>query len=624
MSRLILALLLVAPLVGAPALATQDATVGELARTIAKQKDGVDPEIFDQLAGIGGGGSFRALQKALRSIKDEELRRTAYAAFRLYAEDPEFGPAALAYLDDEAHKANKEASRLAAVRALLTFDVAALELLEAIAAGHRDRECRQLATDALVPLFAQRGDPESLATILQNASLVHELGLPYVGLSDRDRASLAGKTHRDVVRELLGSRTDPASLELLAARLAARDASRVWKLLLLRVLSEDDSRVSSRALGEACGDRDPGVALLAVDFLIRRTEYDGREAALRPLLSSREPSLRRAAVLGLSQVLLTDEGFRAELLQLAQSSDTALRMGAAGGLALVRTPEAVDALHVLLADRDWSVRAEVLQRLTQVKSKKSIPLLIERLGLETGRLERDVHGVLAFLTGMDLGRNPENWQHWWGRERATFELPDDAARLRAEERRRKAARVGGTVAHSFYKLEVHSKRGVFVLDVSGSMRNLSTSTKGTVEVTRMQVAKEQLTEVLRKLPDGDLFNVIFFESEIRPLNKKLIEMKKSTRAKALRFVRDQYSLGATALYPAIQLAFEDPLVDTIYLLSDGAPTVGELTDIEEIRAEVARWNSARHVKIHGIAMGQDSTLLRWLCEDTGGEYKRVD
>ena len=56
----------------------------------------------------------------------------------------------------------------------------------------------------------------------------------------------------------------------------------------------------------------------------------------------------------------------------------------------------------------------------------------------------------------------------------------------------------------------------------------------------------------------------------------------------------------------------------------GAPTEGEITDIEEIRAEVARWNAARHVKIHGISMGQDSTLLQWLCEDTGGTYKRVD
>jgi hypothetical protein len=30
------------------------------------------------------------------------------------------------------------------------------------------------------------------------------------------------------------------------------------------------------------------------------------------------------------------------------------------------------------------------------------------------------------------------------------------------------------------------------------------------------------------------------------------------------------------------------------------------------------------VRIHGISMGQDSTLLKWLCADTGGRYLRVD
>jgi len=126
------------------------------------------------------------------------------------------------------------------------------------------------------------------------------------------------------------------------------------------------------------------------------------------------------------------------------------------------------------------------------------------------------------------------------------------------------------------------------------------------------------------LPDGTLFNIIFFESEVTAFSKKLVRMSRGMRAKALRFVSDQFALRATALYPALKLAFEDPLVDTIYLLSDGAPTVGEITDISEVREEVKRWNAARHVRIHGVAVGQDSTLLQWLTKDTGGRYLRVD
>ena len=129
---------------------------------------------------------------------------------------------------------------------------------------------------------------------------------------------------------------------------------------------------------------------------------------------------------------------------------------------------------------------------------------------------------------------------------------------------------------------------------------------------------------MRAFPDGKLYNLIFFGSEVRALGDKLTKMKKSMRQKSQRFIKEQVAFGGTALYPAIELAFADPLVDTIYLISDGAPTEGEITDIAEIRAQVRGWNAARAVKIHGITIGQESTLLRWLTEDTGGTYLRRD
>ena len=83
-------------------------------------------------------------------------------------------------------------------------------------------------------------------------------------------------------------------------------------------------------------------------------------------------------------------------------------------------------------------------------------------------------------------------------------------------------------------------------------------------------------------------------------------------------------IGGTAIYDGLWLAFEDPLVDTIYVLTDGQPSAGKVTDIYEIRREVARWNATRNVKIHGVSVGQESQLLRWLAEDSGGRYTRAD
>jgi hypothetical protein len=297
-------------------------------------------------------------------------------------------------------------------------------------------------------------------------------------------------------------------------------------------------------------------------------------------------------------------------------------MGAAGALVSVGSPEALEALHALLADPEWSVRVEALQRAGVWRAKESIPVLIERLAVEEGRMRPDVQAALVRVTRIDLGRLPGPWRRWWEVEGEAFVIPDREAR-RVETVRTEPT-PGASVARTFYTLHVLSERVAFVLDISGSMRLRAQSSPGTVERSRMDVAKEELGEVLRQLPDGTLFNVIFFESFVRSLDDHLVEMGKASRARALRFVREQYAVGATALYPALELAFADPLVDTIYLLSDGAPTEGELTDIEEIRAEVGRWNGARHVRIHGVAMGQDSTLLRWLSEDTGGTYVRVD
>ncbi|MEM9380435.1 MAG: HEAT repeat domain-containing protein [Planctomycetota bacterium] len=613
---------LVAALAPASALPADDRSVREIAREISKLRDEVDVEVFAELAAIGDKASFKALKKALRSLTDDDVRAAAYRAFHLYAPDPELGPAARELLVDETRRAKQPASRMASLRALLLWGEAAVPDLDPLAGEHPDPACRTLVTDLLLLRLDARGDEEGLRTILENASLAQDAGIAYMGVDEDRRRSAADKTHRAVVRGLLAARLTGGTLPLFAERLASDDASRVWKLVLLRLVNARAGDDASAVLAATCLDDDASTALLAVDLLVDREGYAAREPTLRALLPARDPALRRAAVLGLGELLSGDAAFRAEVLELAGSDDRATRMGAAGALASVRTPEALAALHGLAADREWQVRVEALRRISQWRDRSSIPVLVQRFAAETGRMTEDVRAALVRVTRIDLGRNPERWAEWWTKEGDRFVVPPPDAREVVDSGTERTE--GRTVARSFYRIRVLSERVAFVLDISGSMRTRSERSVGTLEVTRMDVAKEELTNVLRNLPDGTLFNVVFFESEIRPLERKLVEMKRSTRARSLRFVNDQYAVGATALYPALELAYDDPLVDTIYLLSDGAPTVGDLTDIEEIRAEVARWNATRNVRIHGIAMGQDSTLLHWLCEDTGGTYSRVD
>ena len=58
------------------------------------------------------------------------------------------------------------------------------------------------------------------------------------------------------------------------------------------------------------------------------------------------------------------------------------------------------------------------------------------------------------------------------------------------------------------------------------------------------------------------------------------------------------------------------------LLSDGQPTRGEITDPDQILAEVRRWNDLRRVKIHTVGVGNqhNEAFMRALAESSGGTY----
>ncbi|MCZ6599098.1 MAG: HEAT repeat domain-containing protein [Planctomycetota bacterium] len=608
----------------------QGDTVKDLARRIAKERDDVDVAVFDKLASFGDEASFRALEKSLERLKRDRSRAAALLAFRLYAGRGELEAGAIALLEEAALR-SEGGEPLTAVRALIALGDESVAALERIARGAEDAKCRGVACDALVPHLGGRGDRESIQLILRQAAVRGGAEVRYVGVPAGVPRGYADWTHREVVRAVLARDAGQEKRALLYAKLHAADAPRVWKLLLLEILAELDEPDVDPALARVLSDRDASVVLEAIAIVDERGgRWEDLELELRPLMQHSDVAVRRAAVVAMGHHGLTDSAWQREALALAHSKDASLRMGVATTLAELRTPEAIEELHALLSDRLFAVRVEALEQTVLLRRKESVPILIERLEQETGRLREDVLNALRLLTGLDHGRPAARWKRWWADRSGRFELPPYHEAVNAERERRQHDTEGGTRATSFYGVRVTSERVIFVLDVSGSMRlqlgrrpdDPRPSDPGAR--TRMDRAKRELSDVLRRLPEGLLFNIIFFEEEVTSFEKKLVRMSRGVRQRSMRFVADQYALGSTALYPALQLAFADPLVDTIYLLSDGAPTDGEITDITAIRAEVRRWNSARKVRIHGITIGQDSTLLRWLTEDTGGRYLRVD
>ena len=184
-----------------------------------------------------------------------------------------------------------------------------------------------------------------------------------------------------------------------------------------------------------------------------------------------------------------------------------------------------------------------------------------------------------------------------------------------------ARSVTGTLRSAW---RIESKRVLFIIDVSGSMQAPTLGEYvGEEGDPRMEVAKRELTKCLEGLEPASLFNIVTFSDGVTPWSDTINEHSTDTLEEAKGFVSRLGPGGGTNLYGAVQLAFEDPDVDTIFVLSDGEPTSGDVTDPFTIREDVAAWNENRGGKINCIAIGGSLQVLEWLAEDHDGNYVKI-
>jgi hypothetical protein len=140
--------------------------------------------------------------------------------------------------------------------------------------------------------------------------------------------------------------------------------------------------------------------------------------------------------------------------------------------------------------------------------------------------------------------------------------------------------------------------------------------------SKLDVAREQLEAAAKRLPDRARVNVVLFDTEVESWKKSLVPLTDQNRGALKAFLEKQSPKGMTNLYDGLEAALLVDEVDTIFLLSDGAPTAGTYRDAGLILAAVRRLNQTRRIAIHAVAIGHDSDLLRRLCEENGGRYVR--
>jgi Ca-activated chloride channel family protein len=152
---------------------------------------------------------------------------------------------------------------------------------------------------------------------------------------------------------------------------------------------------------------------------------------------------------------------------------------------------------------------------------------------------------------------------------------------------------------------------MLVVDKSGSMSG-----------QKIQQAKGALQFVLNNLREGDLFNIVAYETRIESFRPELQLYNETTRAEALAYIESIYAGGGTNIYGALRTTFsflQDASTPTYVLFTtDGLPTSGE-TNESKIGLLARESNRVRaRVIPFGVGYDVNSRLLDRLAREHHG------
>ena len=282
-----------------------------------------------------------------------------------------------------------------------------------------------------------------------------------------------------------------------------------------------------------------------------------------------------------------------------------------------------------LGDSKWKQSVDGLIALLRLEERAGNfdSLLFESASLELYR----VLGTAAAHSGS--GKIQKNWE---AMRKQVPSVPDHGL-------------WGGSGASVFFGDKV-APRSVFCIDTSSSMRQLVTIKKeyhrprsgrtkvGTKEekegtpsnqARKVDIVKGELVQALGGLRATHRFNVISYNADADIWRgSRLLAARPSTVRTATRFVEKLETHSGTNIFDALVKAIAMDGVETIYLLSDGAPSRGG--GPSEIEARVAEMNYLRGVRIITYGISPDGVgsyneeFMKQLAGGNWGWYRKLN
>lgn len=452
--------------------------------------------------------------------------------------------------------------------------------------------------------------------------------------------------------------TDAAEREAAIKSLASAPEPLRVKLILERVLpGETRADLHADAVEMLASVKDPAVRQTVMDVAAKGAATDVRILCVQAM----------ARWFG-------DPAAHAAALALLGDKDVWVRSMAAYALGEHRQQDAIAPLVGLLDDTKWQARSAGIGALARLGDRTSLAphlgKIVDCLESSNGRQKDECAQLLEKLTDRKLGKDAAQWRLWLA--------GGDAALPKDETGAPKKPSGGyGDDEPRFYGMPVVSSRVVVILDISLSMndpiridkdRLRRETSRRRAEVTggpgdgkkdpkkpaakdapppedegydipwwkiktRLDLARYQAINLIAGLRPEQSFELITFSTEIHPWMGKLVPADQANKQKAIALIEGIKPEDQTNTWGAIAAAFElsekdakDPKgkalgPDEIYLVTDGAPSKGDIVDSQQILDGTIQLWRTHQTKIHTIGIGIDLSFLRKMAQMTGGQTR---
>ena len=144
-------------------------------------------------------------------------------------------------------------------------------------------------------------------------------------------------------------------------------------------------------------------------------------------------------------------------------------------------------------------------------------------------------------------------------------------------------------------------------------------------------------KALAGVKDGGTFNIVVYAADVWTWSEDPVVMGAMTREEATIFVEEITAIGGTNIWGCIEKGLDlsqgrkskkglskwvQPNYDTLFLLTDGQPSIGISINREEILDMVRERNEGLGLVINtiGLSSDQDAVLMRRLAEENNGTY----